>query len=76
MDEITVGDVVGGGQRLGGQAESLGNGQVLETDVRGITLNGRRAINERVAIQWWLGLHEQGDFYRRRFLGMAVSIGI
>ncbi len=60
----------------GNEAESLGNGQVLETDVRGITLNGRRAISKRVAIQWWLGLHEQGDYYRRRFLGMAVSIGI
>jgi len=60
----------------GNEAESLGNGQVLETDVRGFTLTGRRAINERVGIQWWLGLHEQGDFYRRRFLGMAVSIGI
>ncbi len=60
----------------GNEAESLGNGQVLETDVRGITLSGRRAINERVAVQWWLGLHEQGDYYRRRFLGMAVSIGI
>lgn len=60
----------------GNEAESLGNGQVLETDVRGITLSGRRAINERVAVQWWLGVHEQGDYYRRRFLGMAVSIGI
>lgn len=60
----------------GDEAESLGNGQVLETDVQGFTLNGRRAINERIALQWWVGLQEQGDFYRRRFLGMAVSIGI
>ncbi len=60
----------------GNEAESLGNGQVLETDVRGITLTGRREVNDRIAVQWWVGTHEQGDFYRRRFLGMAVSIGI
>jgi len=71
-DEASIGITLNDGN----EAESLGNGQVLETDVRGITLNGRRAINERVAIQWWLGVHEQGDYYRRRFLGMAVSIGI
>ncbi len=71
-DEASIGITLNDGN----EAESLGNGRVLETDVRGVTLNGRRAINERVAIQWWLGLHEQGDYYRRRFLGMAVSIGI
>ena len=60
----------------GNEAESLDNGQVLETDVRGISVTGRRAVNDRVTLQWWLGVHEQGDFYRRRFLGMAVSIGI
>lgn len=71
-DEASIGITLNDGN----EAESLGNGQVLETDVRGFTLNGRRAVNERVAIQWWFGMHKQGDFYRRRFLGMAVSIGI
>ncbi len=60
----------------GNEAESLGNGQVLETDVRGISVTGRRAVSDRVSVQWWLGVHAQGDFYRRRFVGMAVSIGI
>jgi len=58
----------------GQEAESLGNGQVLESDVSGITLSGRYAINNRYGLQWWLGTHEQGDFYRRQFLGMAISI--
>jgi len=60
----------------GNEAEALGDGRVLETDVRGITLSGRRALSDRIGIQWWLGLHDQGDYYRRRFLGMAVSIRI
>lgn len=60
----------------GNEAEALGNGQVLETDVRGVTLSGRRALTERLRLSWWVGTHEQGDFYRRRFLGVAVSIRI
>ena len=60
----------------GTEAESIGAGQVLVTDVNGILLSGRRPLNQRFALQWWLGYHEQGDLYRRRFLGLAVSIRI
>lgn len=60
----------------GKEAESIGVGQVLETDVNGLVLSGRRPLNERFGLQWWLGFHEQGDFYRRRFLGLAVSFRI
>lgn len=58
----------------GDEAESIGPGRVLETPVRGASIMGRREISERLSLDWWLGLHEQGDFYRRQFLGMAVSI--
>lgn len=58
----------------GTEAEAIGPGQVLESRVRSAALTGRRALNEKFALQWWLGLHDQGDFYRRQFLGMAVSI--
>ncbi len=58
----------------GEEAESVGPGRVLETDVRGLSLNGRHRITDRVGVNWWAGIHEQGDFYRRRYLGMAVSI--
>ena len=58
----------------GEEAESVGPGQVLKTDVRGITLVGRRAISNRLALQWWLGTHDQGDFYRRQYLGMALTL--
>lgn len=57
----------------GKEAESLGNGQVLESDVSGLSLSGRYQLNARYGLQWWLGTHDQGDFYRRQFFGMAVS---
>jgi len=58
----------------GEEAESVGPGQVLETDVRGLTLVGRRELSNRLALQWWLGTHDQGDFYRRQYLGMAITL--
>ena len=58
----------------GREAESIGPGLVLETDIRTATLSGRYQFSRRVGANWWLGLHEQGDLYRRRFVGIAVSI--
>ncbi|MDH3442117.1 MAG: hypothetical protein OEM63_15260, partial [Gammaproteobacteria bacterium] len=58
----------------GREAEAIGGGQVLETDVKGFSLNGRHQFNERIGLQWWLGIHNQGELYRRHFVGMAVSI--
>lgn len=60
----------------GSEAESIGAGQVLVTDVRGILLRGRQPLNQRFDLQWWLGYHEQGDLYRRQFLGLAFSFRI
>ncbi len=60
----------------GREAEAIGGGQVLETDVESISLNGRHPINERWRLDWWVGLHDQGELYRRKFFGLAVSIGI
>ena len=59
---------------FGDEAEALGNGRVLESDVRGLAVTGNHTLNERLALRWWLGTQEQGDFYRRRFVGLAVSI--
>ncbi len=60
----------------GREAEAIGGGQVLETDVESISVSGRHRINERWRLDWWVGVHDQGELYRRQFLGMAVSIGI
>lgn len=60
----------------GNEAEILETGDVLKTSVKSLSVGGRQELSERVSVQWWLGTHEQGRFYRRDFLGMAVSIGI
>ena len=60
----------------GDETEAIGAGQVLETTVKGLTLTGRHGLTPRVSLDWWLGRHEQGDFYRRQYAGMAVSVGI
>jgi len=57
----------------GEESEAIGAGQVLQTDVRGIGVNGQHALNDRTDLKWWLGSHEQGNFYRRSFLGMAIA---
>ena len=57
----------------GKEIEAIGAGRVLETDVRGISLRGRRHLNRRTSLQWWLGWHEQGEFYERTYLGLALS---
>ncbi|HZW58814.1 MAG TPA: YaiO family outer membrane beta-barrel protein [Woeseiaceae bacterium] len=59
----------------GHEAESVGPGQVLESAVASLTIGGRHALNRRFTLHWWLGSHEQGDFYRRRYAGMAVTAG-
>lgn len=60
----------------GEEAEAIGAGQILETKVQGITLTGRHKLHRRLTLDWSLGAHEQGDFYRRQYAGVAVSVGI
>lgn len=69
-DDASIGVTISAGD----EAESLGDGRVLESRVRGVSLNGRRGVTERIDLRWWLGVSEQGDFYRRRFLGLAVAV--
>lgn len=64
---------VGLALNFGEEAEAIGAGQVIETDVRGVTLSGRRRLGDRAELQWWLAAQEQGDFYRRHTVGLAVS---
>lgn len=60
----------------GREVEAVGAGQVLETDVRALAVTGRHQLTGRLAINWWLGVHEQGDFYRRQSIGLAVAVGL
>lgn len=65
---------VGLSVNAGDEAEVLESGAVIESEVRGVTLSGRYGLNDRFAIRWWLGTQKQGDFYRRRYVGLAVSV--
>ncbi len=67
---------IGFSVNTGEEVEAIGAGRVLETDVRGVSLRGRRQLNRRIGLQWWLGWHEQGEFYERTYLGLALSYRI
>lgn len=56
----------------GEEAEVVGPGQVLVTDVSAAVITGRHDLGSRYELRWWAGTHEQGDFYRRLYAGMAV----
>ena len=72
----------GGGRSIalvvagGDEAEAIGIGQVLKTDVQSITLTGRNRLSDRVVLSWWVGTHRQGNFYRRRYAGLAARFGL
>ena len=67
---------IGFSLNTGEEVEAIGAGRILETDVRGISLRGRRQLNGRIGLQWWLGWHEQGEYYERTYLGLALSYRI
>ena len=60
---------------FGDENEAIGPGLVLESSVASITINGRYALNRRFSLNGWVGVHEQGDFYRRQYAGLAVTAG-
>jgi YaiO family outer membrane protein len=67
---------LGASINFGEEAEAVSPGQVLRTRVRGATLTIRQRLGVRVSLDGWLGLHEQGDLYRRQYAGLAVSVGL
>jgi YaiO family outer membrane protein len=59
----------------GQEAEAVGAGLVLRTDVRGIDIGGRHALGERSSVSWWVGSQRQGDLYRRKHVGISITHG-
>jgi YaiO family outer membrane protein len=68
----SIGIALGAGEEI----EKVGLDQLLRTDVESITLTGRQTLTSRLELNWWLGSHEQGDFYRRDYAGLGIRIGL
>jgi YaiO family outer membrane protein len=60
----------------GEEIETIGLNRLLRTDVSTVTLSGRNTVATRFTLNWWLGTHRQGDFYRRHNAGLAVRFGL
>jgi YaiO family outer membrane protein len=57
----------------GRESEAVAPGRVLQTDVRSITLTGRRDLSGTLTLRWFAGTHEQGDIYRRNYAGFSLT---
>jgi YaiO family outer membrane protein len=68
----SLGVMVGAGEEI----ETVGLDQLQRTRVSSVTFTGRQTFSARLGLSWWLGTHRQGDFYRRRYGGVSVRIGI
>jgi YaiO family outer membrane protein len=70
MDEKTSAGIT---LAAGEEAETVAPGQVLKTDFAAVSISARHRLSDRLALDGWIGLHRQGDIYRRRYVGFAVS---
>ena len=71
-DKRSLGVTLAGGEEI----EIIGLDQLLRTSVANVTLTGNEKLSTRVSLSWWLGTHEQGDFYARDYAGLSVRIGL
>jgi YaiO family outer membrane protein len=71
-DKRSLGVTLGSGEEI----EIIGLDQLLRTSVANVTLTGNEKLSARLSLSWWLGTHEQGDFYARDYVGLAVRIGL
>jgi YaiO family outer membrane protein len=60
----------------GDEIEKIGLDELLRTAVSSATLTGRETLTPRFELNWWLGTHEQGDYYRRNYAGIGIRIGL
>jgi YaiO family outer membrane protein len=71
-DRRTLGVTLGAGEEI----ETIGLDQLLRTSVANVTLTGSETLSQRLSLSWWVGTHEQGDFYRRNYAGLSIRIGL
>jgi YaiO family outer membrane protein len=71
-DRRNLGVTLGTGEEI----EIIGLDQLLHTSVANLTLTGNEKLSQRLSLSWWVGTHEQGDYYRRNYAGLSVRIGL
>ena len=55
-----------------GEEEAVEEQQLITSDVRAISLQGRHWLDSRWALSWEVGQHRQGDYYTRRWLQLGL----
>ncbi|MBE7927706.1 MULTISPECIES: YaiO family outer membrane beta-barrel protein [Pseudomonadaceae] len=55
-----------------GEEEAVEEQQLITSDVRAISLQGRHWFSRRWAMTWEVGHHEQGDYYTRQWLQLGL----
>ena len=55
-----------------GEEEAVEEQQVITSDVRAISLQGRHWLSARWAVSWAAGYHRQGDYYDRNWLRLGL----
>jgi len=63
---------VGAGVAFGEEVESLGGGNLLRTEVRSLSLNGRHWIDQKWGFSYVAGWHRQGTLYTRSTAQIAL----
>jgi YaiO family outer membrane protein len=71
-DRRNLGITLGAGEEI----EVIGLDRLLHTSVDNVTLTGSERFSPRLSLSWWLGTHDQGDFYRRDYAGLSIRIGL
>jgi YaiO family outer membrane protein len=60
----------------GQEADAVGPGAVLRTDISGFSAGARHPLGERFGLSWWLGSQRQGTLYRRKYVGISFTAGL
>ncbi len=55
-----------------GEEEAVEEQQLITSDVRAVSLQGRHWFDSRWALSWEVGYHQQGSYYDRQWLQIGL----
>lgn len=55
-----------------GEEEAVEEQQLITSDVRAVSLQGRHWVDSRWALSWGIGYHQQGSYYDRQWLQIGL----